>query len=295
MRCRYTEKLIPAVRINSDPHTYVGTQFIVSARTNQQYCVRRGSRPRFDALLILTIALLLASLLMTTQASAQGPATPIPVNPPTSPASPPPPTEVPSRTPTSLGPASAEAVSEGTNVRAQPDITGERLGQISPGQAYPVRGRFFEWLQILFPESPSGIGWVHQSVVTILGDESLIPDLTAEQLPTEAPEIINARQTADILTQTPGGVLTITAQAFITPSGVFTVGPQAGDGPQAQNQILPTFTFPAESATPIDLREIAGQPIVSTGDEEGVPPLLPIAALIGLGGLGLMISIVRRM
>ena len=256
---------------------------------------RMGRSKTYAApLFILIIVILLASLLMTTQASAQGPSTPIPVNPPTATASPEPPTDVPTRTPTSLGPASAEALSDATNVRAQPDITGERLGQISPGQTYPIRGRFFEWLQILFPDSPSGIGWVHQSVVQILGDESLIPDLTVEQLPTEAPTIVTGRETAAVITQTPGGILTLTAQTFITPEGVFTVGPQAGDGPQPSDPILPTYTFPAETATPIDLREISGQPTVAGEEAEGIPPIVPIAALIALGGLGLLISIVRR-
>jgi hypothetical protein len=189
-----------------------------------------------------------------------------------------------------------EALSSPTNVRSQPDITAEIVGQIGPGQTYAVIGKRFEWYQIQFPDAPGGVGWVHQSVVQIRGDPNLIPDFS--EVPTENPTITSGRGTAEAITRTPGGHLTLTAQARITPSGVFTVEPGAaavGDNPNVPvsgNPLLPTFTFPAMTATPLDLTSLSGQ--TETTANEGLPPIIPIVGLLGLGSLGIFISILRR-
>ncbi len=241
-------------------------------------------------------------LSITSSAWAQLP-TPIPVVPPTATPTNQPPTAEPTRTPTSEGPASARALNEGTNVRASPDITAERVGQIDPNEAYPVVGRYFEWYQLQFPESPSGIGWVHQSVIEILGDELRIPDLNAEQLPTVDPAIPNRQATDDAITQTPGGFLTLTAQAFITPEGVFTAapgiqgnqsGPQSNSGaPAFAGGQLPTYTFVNQTPTPIDVAAIRNSGAAPDAGG-GLPPIAPIVGLIGMGILGLLISALRR-
>jgi len=246
----------------------------------------------FKRWLVIFASLLIMSTVQHT--AAQGPSTPIPVKPPTATASQLPPTDLPSRTPTSMGPASIEAITDGTNVRSQPDIGSERVGQIFPGQNFTVLGRRFEWLQIIFSESPSGIGWVHESVVVIKGDENLIPDLTLEEVPTENPTIISGRETARAITATPGAILTLTALVQLTPNSI--TGPQAGvddDAPQAENLILPTFTFPAETVTPIKLEIFSGRSSTRSGGD-GVPPILPILGLIGAGSLGLLLAFLRR-
>lgn len=264
-------------------------------------------RGRVAAGSLLVIFLLMLISMIPVMVSAQ-PATPIPVNPPTATATLPPPTDIPTGTPTSQGPASAQALTEGTNVRSQPDIEGERVGAIGPNATYPVLGRRFEWYQINFPEAPGGTGWVHQSVVTILGDPALIPDFSLENLPTEDSVIANARATADAITATPGGFLTATALAQQTPEGIFTAAsglpgvvaplpggtafsgapPSFGD---AAN--MPTYTFPAQTPTPLDLNEFFAR-----GDRNsagGMPPIMPILALGSVGLVGVLISFMRKL
>jgi hypothetical protein len=271
--------------------------------------VHRLTKLRSKAFLAVAGWGLIGLLLLYPIYAAQGQgATPIPVNPPTATATQPPPTDIPTRTPTSQGPASAEALTDGTNVRSLPDIGGERLGTIAPGTAYPILGRRFEWFQIQFPDSETGSGWVHESVVTVIGDVNQIQDFSAENLPTEDPSISNARGTADAITATPGGFLTLTAQSQITPEGLFTAesglaGLAAGAGGTQDNAPppsfgdqgnLPTFTYPAQTPTAIDLQQILGESTTRTA-AQGMPPIMPILALFGIGGLGLLISVMRKL
>ncbi len=226
---------------------------------------------------------------------AQGGATSTaaPVVLPTGSATPIPPTETPTRTPTDTGPAQAEAKNAGTNVRATADITSAIIGVIQPGTRYVIRGRYFEWYQIGFPDTPNGIGWIHQSVVNIIGDEASIPDLTSEELPTQDPFALAAEETLVALTQTPGGLLTATAESQSQPENIFTQAPQVEAATLAPGQRLPTFTFPAFTPTPVPVADLRGGSIEVT-DDEAVPPLIPIAGLIAVGLAGLFISILRR-
>lgn len=224
--------------------------------------------------------------------------TPVPVSLPSATPTNPPPTDTPTVTPTSQGPAVVEALTAQTNVRSQPDINSERVGQISPGQTFGVIGRYFEWLQINYPDNPSGsnIGWVHQSVVQVIGDEALIPNLAADEIPTENPVVLSERETQLAITATPGIFQTLTMQAFITPTGLFTVEGQPGStDPLAgtpQPGILPTFTFPPFTDTPLPIADLTvPRTVVDSG---GLPPIAPIMGLIGLGGIGLLISLLRR-
>ncbi|MFP4324263.1 MAG: SH3 domain-containing protein [Anaerolineales bacterium] len=230
--------------------------------------------------------------------------TPILVVPPTVTPTALPPTPEPSATATSEGPASARALNEGTNVRASPDITAERVGQAGPNESYPIVGRYFEWYQVQFPESPSGIGWMHQSVMEILGDELRIIDLSVDDVPTVDPSITNRQGTADAITQTPGGFLTATAQFFITPEGVFTAAPgiggagnagpsTGGNAPAFAGGSLPTYTFVNETPTPIDLTVLTERGAAPDGTGN-LPPIAPIVGLVGVGLLGLLISALRR-
>lgn len=203
------------------------------------------------------------------------------------------------RTPT----ASAVMVSakEGAgevNVRAEPDIESDRLGSIRAGEFYPVLGRYFRWIQFQYDASPNGRGWVFDELVDITGDASSIPDLSQQTLPTQDPAIAAATQTQAAVTQTPGGILTLTAETRILPlpgadSSSLAVTVESG------MQVLPTFTYPPDivAVAPTDFVEIVNttNPDAPPFDiPNNVPPILPIIALGAGGLLGLVVSSLRR-
>ncbi|MBI5929070.1 MAG: SH3 domain-containing protein [Chloroflexi bacterium] len=220
--------------------------------------------------------------------------TPLPVNLPTSTPTLPPATDLPTATATVSGPILAEAKSPDTNVRAEPDISANRLGLIQPGAQYRVLAKRFEWYQIEYPDTPSRLGWVHQSVVTIIGDPAAIPDIAVESLPTTDPTLAAREETAISATQTPGGLLTLTAQVFVTPQGIFTqvAGPTSTLAP---GERLPTFTFPPFTNTPIRIEELRKSTVTSPNNSSGFAPIVPIVGLAALGLLGLLVGILRRL
>ena len=221
----------------------------------------------------------------------QGTPSPVQLQFPTSTETPGPPSETPTRTPTSAGRPVVEAISDATNVRAGPDINESRLGQIYPGTKYTVLGRRFDWFWIEFPDTPGGTAWVYKDVVTLTGDETQIQELELEDIPTLAPEVAAEQQTAAAITLTPGAIASLTAQALITPTGIFTPGP--GEGPTLlPGQPLPTFTFPPYTPTPVVIPRTNPQP---TDESTGIPPILPIVALGAVGLLGLLVAIMRRL
>ncbi|MCD4687139.1 MAG: hypothetical protein K8S97_14520, partial [Anaerolineae bacterium] len=146
----------------------------------------------------------------------------------------------------------------------------------------------FQWYFIEYPDAPAGNAWVHESVVTLGGDVAQITEL--EAIPTTAPEAVDAQQTIDAITLTPGLALTLTEQALITPTGAYTARP--GEGPtHVPGQPLPTFTPPPATPTPIPIpRE---NPPLET--EGGLAPIIPILILGALGLMGLLVSIMRRL
>jgi hypothetical protein len=205
-----------------------------------------------------------------------------------------PPLEVsgtPTRTPTQgVSGAFAEALTEGTNVRAGPDIDEVRLGQIAPGSRYPILGRRFNWYLIEFVEGPGGRAWVYNEVVQISGDPAAIPELELEQIATSDPLLAAAEETALAITATPGFEFTLTAESFITPAGVFTAAPGSEVG-LTPGQPLPTYTFPAATATPLPIPRSNPAPVV----QSGLPPIIPIMALGALGLMGLLVALMRRL
>jgi len=242
---------------------------------------------------------LCALLLGLVEGVGAQPATPIPVNPPTATAPPPPPTDVPTRTPTSEGPASAEAINAGTNIRARPDISGDLVAQIAPGTRYPILGRYFEWYQIAYQNGPGGRAWVHQSVVTIYGDQALIPEISdpagagAESLP------LVATPTGGLPDEGAGIGLPTAANALGAPIPLNTLGtpePAAALPATAFSAALgglPTYTPPAETPTPLNLADFTAPP-PSSALRGGLPPIAPIAGLLGIGAAGLFLSALRR-
>lgn len=209
------------------------------------------------------------------------------------------PTPMPTDTP--IGGAQLEAITE-SNVRSEASTEAELLGVIAPGEMFLITGRYFRWLQFRYPNSPTGTAWVYDELVTITGDQSLIPDLSVEQ-PTADPIIAAATQTAAAILAVPGGDMTATAGARILQ------GPVSVDGNAVQGESnlnpegetrLPTFT-PAPSVNEL----VAQSAIIPTATQAtnfidrtvnrgAMPPLIPIVALIGFGTLGLIVSFMRR-
>jgi hypothetical protein len=210
-------------------------------------------------------------------------------------------------TPSPPGPALLEAVTE-ANVRAEPDPESERLGTIRSGEVYTVIGRYYRWYQFQYNQSPSGTGWVFDELVNIAGDESRIVDLSENALPTADNTALAATSTMEAITLTPGGVLTATAA-----SSVIQLPVQPGSMPESVSgsqpsgtiQILPTFTYPPDVALALPenayssavLLDVTPTPIpnsIAFSISEGVPPLVPILILGGVGLLGLFITSYKR-
>lgn len=198
-------------------------------------------------------------------------------------------------TPPTLAPTTVAAVvleaGDTANVRTQPDTAASQLGTIRNGDLYPVIGRYFEWLQFEYPPSPNGTGWVFGQLVSVTGDLSLVPEVDLAAEPTFDPLAGNATATQNSITQTPGGLLTATAfERFIAGS----------DGTQVPGQILPTFTYPPNAALIAPTPDIAlsqeqqAPQTASAPTNEGIPPILPILLVGGLGLLGLIVSALRR-
>lgn len=214
-------------------------------------------------------------------------------------------TNTPTRTPTVPGQALLEAKADAgdVNVRAEPDIDSDRIGSIRAGDTYPVLGRYFRWYQFQFDLSPSGRGWVFEELVNIQGDPSTILDLSVEALPTEDPVQAALTQTQEALTQTPGGILTATAEIRVlsVPGAVVGEAASVDGGLTGTPAALPTFTYPpnlvAAVPTALDSNPVtptASPDFTTLTISEGVPPIVPIIILGGLGLLGLAVSSLRR-
>lgn len=90
-------------------------------------------------------------------------------------------------TPTATLPAVARVYVEADaeiNVRFGPGVDYPRIGQIQPGERFPVVSRhaLYPWLLIEYPAAPEGVGWVFADVVRIIGDVYSLPVITIEQV-----------------------------------------------------------------------------------------------------------------
>ncbi len=197
------------------------------------------------------------------------------------------------------------------NVRFEAHPESNTVGTIAMGDQYVVRGKFGQWYQINFEDSPDGTGWVFSELVDIIGDASVIPDLSQSLLPTSNPTLVAATQTAAALLLTPGAVLTATANtreitgpvAAINSEGTTVVDAQGTGLPQ--NTPLPTFTYPPEIAAAAQSTSDVSAPESAPDIEptmepsltfmpDDVPPLVPIVVLGGFGLLGLAVASLRR-
>lgn len=212
------------------------------------------------------------------------------------------------RTPTVAGPALLEAKADAgdVNVRAEPDINSERLGTIRNGDTYVVLGKRFRWFQFQFDTSPTGRAWVFDELVNIIGDANAIPDLDTEAVATTDPLIIAQTQTQEAISQTPGALLTVTAEARILPApdaqGSIILEGGGGEGEGSEPiVVLPTFTYPPESMLfAVSETPEEGEILTANPDNspiplpEDIPPITPVLVLGGLGLLGLAVSSLRR-
>jgi hypothetical protein len=225
----------------------------------------------------------------------QATSTPIMISLPTNTPLPGSPTPSPTRTPTEMvSTVFVEAITE-ANIRSYPDIptdgTDNIVGKIYSGTTYPILRVYYEWYEIAHPTAPGGTAWVSNTVANVVqGDIASVPNISETGMPpTSDPGIVSMEQTALAITQTPGIMATLTELALITPTGIFTVDPNAGLN---ANGVMPTFTYPVMTGTPVMIREVATP---QTEESGGLPPLLPIVALGALGLLGFLISLLRRL
>lgn len=212
---------------------------------------------------------------------------------------------VPTATATEVGPIVLEAVTE-ANVRAEPDPDAALLGVIRPGTFYPVIGRYYRWIQFQYDQSQAGTAWIYDELVTFIGDQSTIPDLTEASAPPPNPP--SQFDTADG-TLVPGALETATAAAGSVPLPGVNAAPNTVELERqfvTPMQVLPTFTFPPSGSnlpTPTPLANAEEPALQSTREAQdgnpmtsptNLPPILPIGVLAGLGLLGLLIAALRR-
>lgn len=198
------------------------------------------------------------------------------------------PTATPTRTPT-ITPVLAQALGTPTNLRAGPGLDFEIVGVLSEGDTVPVVGRSvtFPWLVVSWAEGPDGQAWVFEQLVQVIGDITTVPIIEPPALPTIEPTQFALQQTATVVLQTPGAAETATAQAFLLPTGVYTVTPGM---PSFIPGSLPTFTPPP----PLEqAEELPPPPGALPG--RGPAPAIFIIGLGLLGALTLAIGLLRRL
>lgn len=206
-------------------------------------------------------------------------------------------TPLPTFTPTEPGPVQLEAKESAgpVNVRLEADPNSDRLGAIRFGERYVVVGEYYLWYQIRFPQSPTGLGYVFGDLVEIIGDRSLIKNLTLITATPQDPDAVNRTATYQAVILTPGGELTLTVavREILPPS-------QQGAGvvnlTVTPRPILPTFTYPpniiAQAPTPSGessiLVPVSNAP--TNMPRGGVAPIVPIVLLGGFGLIGLLLA-----
>ncbi len=199
--------------------------------------------------------------------------------------------------PADIGPVMLEALSE-ANIRSQPDPESERLGSIQIGTLYPVLGRYYRWYQFQYDLENGSTGWVYDELVRIVGDETAITDLAAQEQADTAPDL-DATATVASLQQTPGGIETATASSGSIPlpalPGVGNNSMDASPTPPVTFAVRATFTLSAAisvpSSSPIVVAQERGN---STNIVTSLPPIFPILLLGGFGIIGLLVSSYRK-
>ena len=205
-------------------------------------------------------------------------------------------TLVPTGTPRPEGPVVAEIKEEfsAQRIYPNPDLEAEPIGQMTLGEQYPVIGRYFRWVEVVYDTQRNSSGWIYDEYVTFFGDPSTIPTvLDPYSQPTAIPTTIAEA------TESAGRIIEIsTSDANENPN------PESIDPENLVLGVLPTYTYPAVIAqrpTRESSIDITLTPTPSTFPEviegiiqTGVPPIIPVAVLGSLGLLGLLVSFWRR-
>jgi hypothetical protein len=151
-------------------------------------------------------------------------------------------------------------VPDKVNVRLGPCTECELIGVLIAGQRAPAIGRTSggDWIEIVYPGVEGNVAWVYAPLVQVI-------NLGAGSLPiVEPPPTPTPRVTATIDP-------TLAAQFNL------------GDGLATR---LPTFTPPPPIVAP------TLEP-TDSGPRGGIPPVLAIAALLVVGGVGTAVSFLR--
>jgi len=153
-------------------------------------------------------------------------------------------------------------VYDDVNVRAGPGTDYDLIGYLIRGQRADIYGRSADnkWVKVVYVGGPENTGWVYVPLVRIVGDVPSFPIVQPPATPTRPP------------TATPE-IAVDTGTATPVPPG------------------LPTFTPPAVIVRPTLLPR-AG--VAQPGWALPFPPALIIISLLTLGGLGLLMSLLRR-
>ena len=196
-------------------------------------------------------------------------------------------TATPTRTPT-FPIVLVEAV-ERAKLRTGPGLGFDTVGELLAGDsALQVLGRSvnYPWYMVAWPTGPEGVAWVHQDIVSVIGDILSVP-IVQDPIPaTVDPTQAALLASATVLLQTPGAAETATAEALIAPTGIFTSTPIAGDiGGVASAQFTPP---------PLDGQLFSMPDSQDPTSGAAIPPALVIITLGGLGIVALAISVLRR-
>ncbi len=172
------------------------------------------------------------------------------------------------------------------NVRQFPDIESTILGTIAYGTEYTALRKYFRWYELRFEASPTGLAWVYGDLVTISGDASLIQsvdDLDAAAIVNQSLALLaqedngSSEEATDRTVEVPVEALSRSEEAALTAA-----------------TRLPTFTPPAPTRAPISEQSTQRAPQPQPSPLPNIPPIVPIAALGGLGLAGLIVSMLRR-
>ncbi len=150
-------------------------------------------------------------------------------------------------------------VPELVNVRLGPGLVYEKVGMLIAGQEAPALGRSpgGDWIQIFYPGVPGNIAWVYAPNVVLEPGQRLLPIVEPPATPTPR----------------------VTATIDPTLAAQFNIG-------GAQPTRLPTYT----PADPV-VRPTQATPGVNGAG--GFPPILAIFALLAVGLIGTLVSVLR--
>jgi uncharacterized protein YraI len=148
---------------------------------------------------------------------------------------------------------------EQINVRNGPGtVLYDIIGYMQPGESAPALGVSpgRDWVQIVFPAGPAGVGWVHTSLISV----------------------------------SPGNLQIIEPPPTVTPRTTPTIDPTLAAAYNFEPTVtrMPTFTPPP----PLEIPQFTPMPAAST--KNGVPLGALVLGSGVIGVLGYLVSLLRR-